>query len=109
MYQFTDGQIGAIVWHARNTQGKRYGEFISTTGARFTVRDNEVRAVDPGARQVRASAPLYAPRAQRGHAGLALVLVLILVLFGIRAGAAALEWNGAAHASTQSRTMQGAE
>ena len=44
-YMFTDGQIGTVAWHARNTQGRTFGTFTSNTGATFTVEDNEVRAI----------------------------------------------------------------
>lgn len=49
MYQFQDGQIGTVVWHS----GNKYGEFISTTGARFTVRAAEVQPFSDGARRLK--------------------------------------------------------
>lgn len=45
MFTFKDGQHGRVVWYAPNSRGEVFGEFTSTTGARFAVRDSEVQAV----------------------------------------------------------------
>ena len=47
-YKFTDGQLGTVAaWQERNAKGEVFGEFISRTGARFTVERRELTEQSP--------------------------------------------------------------
>ncbi len=93
MHRFQDGQIGTVVWH-----NAEFGEFISNTGARFTVRAREVQPVNAPAapREMRRDAgevmPNRRPRAPRFATGAALA-AFIRRPFGAAARTAGATWE----------------